>query len=72
LRQVAQVEELPVADVRRRIERARDFLRVRLEEEYEDTAVPPPTEALFDVLERVEPTPEHAARIRGRLEAVSA
>lgn len=72
LRQVAQVEGLPVADVRRRIDRAREFLRMRLEEEYEDAAMPPPTEELFDVLERVEPTPEHTDRIRRRLESMSA
>jgi RNA polymerase sigma factor (sigma-70 family) len=72
LRQVAQVEGLPVADVRRRIERAREFLQMRLAEEYEDAAMPPPTEELFDVLERVDPTPEHMDRIRRRLETMSA
>jgi RNA polymerase sigma factor (sigma-70 family) len=65
-REVARIEGLPVAEVRRRIALARQFLRAHLAEEYEDGAVPPPTEALFEVLERVEPTPQQVARLRGR------
>jgi len=72
LAQVARLEGLPVAEVRRRIERARDFLRARLAEEYEDADVPAPSEALFAALERLDPLPELAARLRERLQAAAA
>ncbi len=68
LTQVAAMEGVPRGEARRRIARAREFLRQRLAEEYADTALPPPTEDLFLLLERIEPAPEHRARIQRRLE----
>jgi len=64
---IAHLEGLTPREVRQRIQRAREFLRARLAEEYADTALPAPTEELFDLLRRIEPTPEHLARARDRL-----
>jgi RNA polymerase sigma-70 factor (ECF subfamily) len=71
LREVAQMEGLPMAEVRQRIARAREFLRARLAEEYADTPLPPPTETIFELLERIEPTPEQLARTRARLDTAA-
>jgi RNA polymerase sigma factor (sigma-70 family) len=68
LAQVAAMEGVSRGEARRRIARAREFLRQRLAEEYADTALPPPTEDLFLLLERIEPAPEHRARLQRRLE----
>ncbi|MGE3231755.1 MAG: sigma factor-like helix-turn-helix DNA-binding protein [Hyphomicrobium sp.] len=67
LRRVAEFEGLTVAEARRRVERAREFLRSLLAEEYDQLAMPP-TEMLFAHLARMDPSHAHAARIRGRLE----
>jgi RNA polymerase sigma factor (sigma-70 family) len=72
LPEVARLEGVPVAEVRRRIERGREYLRTHLAEEYEDTSFPPPTEEIFELLDRIEPTPEQVERIRGRLESAAA
>ncbi|GIW10219.1 MAG: hypothetical protein KatS3mg061_1276 [Dehalococcoidia bacterium] len=69
LKQVAALEGVPVREVRRRIELARQFLREWLAEEYRDTPVPPPTETLFTVLERIEPSAAACERLRDRLAA---
>jgi RNA polymerase sigma factor (sigma-70 family) len=71
LREVAQMEGLPVGEVRRRIERAREFLRARLADEYADAPLPPPTETIFELLDRIEPTPEQLARTRARLDTAA-
>jgi RNA polymerase sigma factor (sigma-70 family) len=71
VRRVATLEGLPVAEVRRRIALAREFLRARLAEEYEEFAGAAPTETLFTAVERIEPSAEHAARLRNRLSAAS-
>lgn len=70
LERVALIEGLTPEEAARRIELARAYLRARLAEEYEDLAVPP-TEGLFESLERCEPTAEQQARVRERLAAVS-
>jgi RNA polymerase sigma factor (sigma-70 family) len=70
-REVAEIEGLPVAEARQRIERAREFLRARLAEEYTDTPLPPPTETIFELLDRIEPTPEQLARTRARLDTAA-
>jgi len=70
--QIARLEGLTPHQVRQRIQRAREFLRARLAEEYAETALPAPTEELFDLLLRIEPTPEHLARARDRLAAAPA
>jgi RNA polymerase sigma factor (sigma-70 family) len=69
---IAKLEGLPIMVVRRRIELAREFLRTRLAEEYEDEAVPPPTESIFRALDQMAPTPEQLARTRHRLQRASA
>jgi RNA polymerase sigma factor (sigma-70 family) len=69
LRQVARIEGLSLAEVRERVERARAFLRARLAEEYEELAGPPPSETLFTLMERVEPTPACVARVQQELAA---
>jgi RNA polymerase sigma factor (sigma-70 family) len=71
IREVAQLEGLSVAEVRQRIDRAREFLRARLADEYADTPLPPPTETIFELLERIEPTPEQLARTRARLDTAA-
>ncbi|HEX7126639.1 MAG TPA: hypothetical protein VF406_12850 [Thermodesulfobacteriota bacterium] len=65
---VARMEGVTVAETRRRIERAREFLRARLAEEYEEGAAPP-AETLLAAMPRAEAAPEEVARLRGRLEA---
>jgi hypothetical protein len=39
-----------------------------LAEEYADSPLPPPTETIFELLDRIEPTPEQLERTRARLE----
>ena len=48
---------------------AREFLRARLAEEYDDSALPPPTETIFDLLDHIDPTPDQLARVRGDVQA---
>jgi RNA polymerase sigma factor (sigma-70 family) len=71
LRDVAQMEGLHVAEVRQRIERAWEFLRARLAEEYADTPLPPPTETIFELIDRIESTPEQLARTRARFDTAA-
>lgn len=68
IREVAQLEGVSESEVRQRIDRAREFLRARLAEEYADSPLPPPTETIFELLDRIEPTPEQLERTRARLE----
>jgi DNA-directed RNA polymerase specialized sigma24 family protein len=67
IREVAIIEGVPANEVKQRIDQARAFLRARLAEEYEDSEFPPPTEAIFEALERVEPTPEYIDQVRNRM-----
>jgi RNA polymerase sigma factor (sigma-70 family) len=67
--QVAEVEAIAAAEVRRRLRYAREFLRERLVQEYLDEPVTPPSEALFKRLDRQEPTPEDTRRVGRRLAA---
>jgi RNA polymerase sigma factor (sigma-70 family) len=71
IRDVAQLEGAPVAEVRQRIDRAREFLRAKLEDEYQDGEIPAPTEEIFQLLDRVEPTPEQLERLRTQLQAAA-
>jgi RNA polymerase sigma factor (sigma-70 family) len=71
LREIASLEGLPVREVRQRIALARAFLRARLQEEYGDLPVAVPGEELFELLERVEPTPDQVARTRAHLQAAA-
>jgi RNA polymerase sigma factor (sigma-70 family) len=71
LREVSQLEGVPPAEVRQRIERAREFLRARLADEYAESPLPAPTESLFELVEGIEPTAEHLARTRARLDAAA-
>jgi hypothetical protein len=63
---------VPPAEVRRRIDLARELLRAKLAEEYQDGSLPPPTETLFELLDTIEPTPEQLTRTRAKLEAAQA
>jgi RNA polymerase sigma factor (sigma-70 family) len=72
VREIAQLEGLPPAEVRLRIRRAREFLRAKLAEEYQDSPLPPPTETIFELLDRIEPTPEQLERTRERLQPTTA
>jgi RNA polymerase sigma factor (sigma-70 family) len=65
--EVAAVEGIPSAEVRRRIRSTRAFLRARLAEEYRDLADEPPSEAIFERLHRDTATAEHAKRIERML-----
>jgi len=65
--EVAAIEGIPAAEVRRRIRSTREFLRARLAEEYRDVPDEPPSETIFDRLHRPTATPEHAARIERQL-----
>jgi hypothetical protein len=67
VRQMAEMEGIPVAEARRRIDLAREFVRARLAEEYQDSSIPPPTESIFELLDRIEPTPSQLARTRDRV-----
>lgn len=69
LRRVAELEGVSVSEIRRRIKQARELLRARLAEEYEDIAGTPPSEGLFASVERAEASTEHEARLRERLTA---
>jgi RNA polymerase sigma factor (sigma-70 family) len=69
VRDIARLEGLSVAEVRQRIQWAREFLRARLAEEYDDSALPPPTETIFDLLDHIDPTPDQLARVRGDVQA---
>ncbi len=69
LREVAQLEGVSVAEVRQRIQWAREFLRARLAEEYQDAPMPPPTETIFELLDRIQPTPDQLARVRDEVQA---
>jgi hypothetical protein len=60
-----------VTEVRRRIDRARELLRMRLADEYGTPEALPPVESLFAVLRHLAPTPDQARRTRGRLEAAA-
>jgi RNA polymerase sigma factor (sigma-70 family) len=71
IREVAETEGVPPTEVRQRIERAREFLRARLADEYTDAPLPPPSESIFELLERIEPTAEQLARTRARLDAAA-
>jgi len=71
IREVASIEGVSVNEVKHRIDEARSFLRARLAEEYEESEFSPPTEAIFEALERVEPTREHLERIRERMQAAA-
>lgn len=63
---VARMEGVTTAEVRRRIERAREFLRARLAEEYEEGRAPA-AETLLAAMPRTEPAPEALARLHERL-----
>jgi RNA polymerase sigma factor (sigma-70 family) len=65
--EVAAVEGIPSAEVRRRIRRTREFLRARLAEEYRDVPGEPPSDAIFERLHRPTATADHAARIERQL-----
>ena len=65
--EVAAVEDIPSAEVRRRIRSTREFLRARLAEEYRDLADEPPSEAIFERLHRDTATADHATRIERQL-----
>jgi hypothetical protein len=67
IEEVAAVEAVAPAEVRRRLRHAREFLRARLAQEYRDEPSAPPSEALFDELHRFDATPEHVERIGQRL-----
>ena len=71
LRQIAELEGVSPAQVRRRIELAREFLRARLAEEYEEVPGAPPAERVVAALARLEPTPEQRVRLRERVGAVA-
>jgi RNA polymerase sigma factor (sigma-70 family) len=67
IEQVARMEALSPAEVRRRIRNTREFLRARLGQEYRDEPVAPPSEVLLEHLHRPEATSEHVERIGRRL-----
>lgn len=69
LRSVAKLEGIPPGEARRRVDNARQFLRARLAEEYEDREGYPPSEEVFAAVERTEPSAEHRARLLDRLTA---
>jgi DNA-directed RNA polymerase specialized sigma24 family protein len=69
--QAARVEGSPIAEIRRRIDKAREFVRAKLVEEYQDSPLPPPTESIFEVLDRIEPTPEQLARARAHIQVTA-
>jgi DNA-directed RNA polymerase specialized sigma24 family protein len=72
LHDLAQLDGVSVAEVRHRIDKAREFLRARLLEEYQDSLLPPPTESIFEVLDRIEPTAEPHARARAQIQVTAA
>jgi RNA polymerase sigma factor (sigma-70 family) len=69
IEEVAAVEGIPSAEVRRRIRSTREFLRARLAEEYRDLEDEPPSDAIFEQLGRptATATAEHAKRIERQL-----
>ncbi len=67
LREVADFEGASVADVSWRIDRAREFLRAALAEEYDEAPGATPSEAIFGAIERAEPGPERRAHLVARL-----
>jgi RNA polymerase sigma factor (sigma-70 family) len=69
MQEISAAEGVPVAEVERRIAMAREFLRARLADEYRDVAATAPTDAIFAVLQRVEPSSLERARIRDTLKA---
>lgn len=71
LRQIAEYEGIPLEEARRRIRLAREFLRARLAEEFEESEKPVPSEELFRSLRRAQPTAEHEARLREQLAAAA-
>ena len=72
LRAVARLEGVPLAEIRHRIDMAREFVRAKLADEYQDSLLPPPTESIFEVLDRIEPTPEQLERMRAQLHGAAA
>lgn len=68
IRDIAELEGVSPGEIRRRIEQARQFLRARLAEEYEESEHPAPSEQLFTATERREPTVELHGRLRSRLQ----
>jgi RNA polymerase sigma factor (sigma-70 family) len=67
--QVAAMEYVTPAEVRRRLRHAREFLRARLAQDYLDEPIAPPTEAVFERLHSPEATAEHVERIGHQLAA---
>jgi RNA polymerase sigma factor (sigma-70 family) len=65
--EVAAVEGISSAEVRRRIRSTHEFLRARLAEEYRDLGAEPPSEAIFERLRRDTATAEHTTRIERQL-----
>jgi RNA polymerase sigma factor (sigma-70 family) len=60
--QVAAAEGITQLEASRRIRRAREFLRARLADEYRDVPVEPPSETVFQALERLDPPPVDRAQ----------
>jgi RNA polymerase sigma factor (sigma-70 family) len=71
LREVARMEGITVAQARRRIELAREYLRARVLEEYEEMPAAPDVEELFAVLEHAEPAQDHHEHLVRRLTAAA-
>ncbi len=67
LREVARMEGITVAQARRRVDLAREYLRARVLEEYEEMPAAPDVEALFAALEHAEPAREHHEHLVRRL-----
>ncbi len=71
LRDVARMEGITVAQARRRIDLAREYLRARVLEEYEEMPAAPDVEALFAALEHAEPAQDHHEHLVRRLSAAA-
>lgn len=72
LREVARMEGITVAQARRRIELAREYLRARVLEEYEELPAAPDVETLFAALEHAEPAQDHHEHLVRRLTGAQA